>query len=576
MKKKMTFNKTNGNQIWLVLLLLVSMGLISCNKNGNDPNGNNPNNSGGEEPSVPVVQGDPEGTVTINLINSVTNNNNWYDIGIGHDVHLDVANNFEGVDFVCVGEVESLGHVTTLPNGGWSSSVAAVPENGYFARYNGRYARLFVVDYIISTEGGIMGTTVKYQSPFQIPITLENTSLTFSDEGGTKSVSLLYPTTVTVEEAPYWCTVSTSSNSVSVTVSAIASAQTFSGEIVLSNAVGSVRLSITQQGSTSPKFEGGRGTEQDPYTIRTSEQLANMSFFLSAHYCLISDIDLGSYYGTGAGWIGIGDANNPFSGQFDGQGHTLNEMWGSGLFGSVNNAIIRNLKVKTSTAGVKGGGIVRHCVWKCSVFNCSVTGIVKGMGGIVGGIPESYSGGPIINIERCYVSGSVIGEDNPGVGGICGPIYWQQYPPHIIETITIKECYTEGVIRCNGSPLNTQYSPDPYIPNCYVFGPGTALNIVDCYSTSRLERIINGEETNCWISGTRCYFAGSATTSSSAPTFGCSGNLTYYNSETVGIAGENGRTTAQMRHQSTYEGWDFVNTWRINEGMDYPKLRCFD
>ena len=140
------------------------MGLVSCNKNNDDPN----NENGNEGPSVPIVQGDPEGTVTINLNNG--SDGNWYDIGIGHDIHIDNANNFEGADFVCLGELDGLRYVTTIPSEGWSSAVAVVPRQGYVARFNGHYARLYVVDYYVSTQGGIMGATIKYQAPFLVPI----------------------------------------------------------------------------------------------------------------------------------------------------------------------------------------------------------------------------------------------------------------------------------------------------------------------------------------------------------------------------------------------------------------------
>ncbi|HVV67702.1 MAG TPA: hypothetical protein VHE99_01510 [Gammaproteobacteria bacterium] len=37
-------------------------------------------------------------------------------------------------------------------------------------------------------------------------------------------------------------------------------------------------------------------------------------------------------------------------------------------------------------------------------------------------------------------------------------------------------------------------------------------------------------------------------------------------------AGGIGKTTAEMLQKSTYNGWDFVNTWGINEGKSYPFL----
>jgi hypothetical protein len=34
-----------------------------------------------------------------------------------------------------------------------------------------------------------------------------------------------------------------------------------------------------------------------------------------------------------------------------------------------------------------------------------------------------------------------------------------------------------------------------------------------------------------------------------------------------------GRTTAQMKQQSTFQGWDFINVWDIGENQTYPYLR---
>ena len=151
-----------------------------------------------------------------------------------------------------------------------------------------------------------------------------------------------------------------------------------------------------------------------------------------------------------------------------------------------------------------------------------------------------------------------------GVSGICGPVQWLEYDPFDIGTVTIKECYTEGMIRCDGICFF-----DVVRPFCAAIGQWT---IIDCYSTSHLVFTCDEMAPNISFHGTRCYFAGQLTCSG----FNCYGNLTYFDSDVAGFDGDNGRTTAQMKRQSTYEGWDFVNVWRIDEGRDYPKLRCFD
>ena len=43
----------------------------------------------------------------------------------------------------------------------------------------------------------------------------------------------------------------------------------------------------------------------------------------------------------------------------------------------------------------------------------------------------------------------------------------------------------------------------------------------------------------------------------------------------TGSAGGEGKTTAEMMQQSTFEGWDFVNVWEIGENQTYPYLRKY-
>jgi len=142
------------------------------NGNGNGDNGDNGNGNNGSQ--------DPEGTVVVNMNSG--SSGNYIDIGIGSSIQINAANNFVGyssVEFASVGEVTGLSKVTSIPTSGWAKSVAVVPGTGYVARchnatysngtytYYYKYARLYVVERTINTAGGIMGATVKYQSPFE-------------------------------------------------------------------------------------------------------------------------------------------------------------------------------------------------------------------------------------------------------------------------------------------------------------------------------------------------------------------------------------------------------------------------
>ena len=50
----------------------------------------------------------------------------------------------------------------------------------------------------------------------------------------------------------------------------------------------------------------------------------------------------------------------------------------------------------------------------------------------------------------------------------------------------------------------------------------------------------------------------------------------YWDTETTGqskSAGGTGKSTNEMKMSTTYDGWDFKNTWEINEGQSYPTLK---
>lgn len=77
-----------------------------------------------------------------------------------------------------VGSVDGLGYVETVPTSGWAARLAVQPGCGYVIRYRGsenqrnyytmdasleRYARFYVVEWVTSTAGGIIGAKVRFQ-----------------------------------------------------------------------------------------------------------------------------------------------------------------------------------------------------------------------------------------------------------------------------------------------------------------------------------------------------------------------------------------------------------------------------
>src|SRR5690606_26661460 len=78
-------------------------------------------------------------------------------------------------------------------------------------------------------------------------------------------------------------------------------------------------------GPAALAFDSGSGTAEDPWVIVTAQQLYEVRDAPDAHYRLGADIDLelGSYPGA-PWWTPIGVwPSSPFTGVFDGDGHTI-------------------------------------------------------------------------------------------------------------------------------------------------------------------------------------------------------------------------------------------------------------
>jgi len=171
MYSKKGFNLRN---VVAAAICLAVLSVASCNNRNNPDNPDNPNN--------PVP--DPAGTITANISAStaiVVRSD--FDAGeiawTGPDNFYLIARYVPGVSICDLGTMQGLGNITNIPQTGYtipaylsSSTVACQTGHGYVVKfelssYGTVYVRLYVVEKIISTGGGIMGATVKYQYPFE-------------------------------------------------------------------------------------------------------------------------------------------------------------------------------------------------------------------------------------------------------------------------------------------------------------------------------------------------------------------------------------------------------------------------
>jgi hypothetical protein len=154
---------------------------VSCSKDEDPSDPNDPNS----------VVPDPEGTITANIspdtriiVRDVDYNSNVGNIGWTRPDNFDLYSDFGDVYVsICdLGEMKGLGNITSIPSTGYTTptyahrgdeSVACEAGHGYVVKFEifsnnpnlnrePIYTRLYVVEPIVSTVGGIMGAKVKY------------------------------------------------------------------------------------------------------------------------------------------------------------------------------------------------------------------------------------------------------------------------------------------------------------------------------------------------------------------------------------------------------------------------------
>lgn len=183
----------------------------------------------------------------------------------------------------------------------------------------------------------------------------------------------------------------------------------------------------------------GSGTQEDPYRIATKDDL--LTFFTmteedsaqygSSRYILTDDIALnsgvfsvdeaGSLLYDGAPiteenapvqWQGIcgGEAATGFSGSFDGQGHTVSGLYGSGLFGLLSGAEVKNLNIGNA-AVTEPSGILCRKAESSTAEDCTVSGYSAGSGLLGAAIDTT--------VLRCINNAAVSSRESLA-GGICG------------------------------------------------------------------------------------------------------------------------------------------------------------
>lgn len=182
-------------------------------------------------------------------------------------------------------------------------------------------------------------------------------------------------------------------------------------------------------------FEGGTGTETDPFLISTETQLILINDFPTCSFKLLNDIELVDE------WNYLGDSNNQkFNGVIDGDGYCISGL--TALLFTYNYGTIKNLGFNTTASIVyKNYGTIE---------NCYSEGATKRDGAFV-----TYNAGIITN---CYAKGST--------NCTAGFVYYNGYDGNYsYSSAAITNCYCVGEEVTLGFVYNNyNYAT---IKNCY-------------------------------------------------------------------------------------------------------------
>ncbi len=239
-----------------------------------------------------------------------------------------------------------------------------------------------------------------------------------------------------------------------------------------------------------PTFSGGTGEPEDHYLVSTAADLNIIGHnprLMRAHFKLTNDIDL-----AGIDFYIIGSEAFPYTGVFDGNGHTISNFSYTstdtnyaGLFGYVEGAEFKDLGLIAPDVDAAGGEYVGSLVASNggTIINCYVEGGSVSGRNYVGGLVGRNNYGTITN---CYAQGGSVMGSGSGVGGLVGKNSWG----------TITDCYATVSILGNTNVGGIAGYNLGTIINCYANGSVTGYLDVGGMAGYNSDTIIN-----CYASG---------------------------------------------------------------------------
>ena len=348
-------------------------------------------------------------------------------------------------------------------------------------------------------------------------------------------------------------------------------------------------------------------------TSITGTDLQGMSGNLAGNYALGSNIDATgtSGWNGGFGFNPVGSIGTPFSGNFDGLGHTITNLTiarplanNVGLFGymvSTGGSMLRD--VTLAGGSVSGAAYVGTLAGHVTgdIFNSHSTQAVIG-----NATPDTYAGGLVGwitgNLSYDSTSGAVTGSGGY-VGGLAGWVTGNILCCSATGPVTSSGSYTGGLVGWITGDMSRVYATGN-VSATALYAGGLAGwvtgNTSNSYATGSVATA-GGDVGGLigWNNGniSNTYSAGAV--SGAVPVGGLVGFMnggvvsnsfwdttTSGQSLSAGGAGARGMTTLQMKQQINFTSatsantplspaWDFTNIWTMaQDGSTYPSLQA--
>lgn len=287
------------------------------------------------------------------------------------------------------------------------------------------------------------------------------------------------------------------------------------------------------------------GTEGDASTT-TLQGINNAS---GGNYVLGANIDASSTsaWNGGQGFTPIEN----FNGNLHGLGHDIKNLF-------INRPLGYHIGLIAIT-DTYGDTVVRDL----SLTTPNVTGYVTGA------LAGAFNGGTIknVNVRGGAVTGDIF------VGGLVGHLGYGS----LLQTSSSSADVTGKHMG------NTYPNPGGYDVGGLV-GKNFQSTVANSFATGSVTANTNLGGLVGWLDGgsvINSYASGAVSGAGGVGgLIGAGGGSvvnSYWDTTTSGqstSAGGQGKSTAEMKQQSTYAGWDFANVWAINEGSERPTLRA--